>query len=594
MNSFHRLCLFYLFCTCVPALLTAQETRLPPVFDRAANEAAHRAPTVKTYLTPTRIVWMSDSSEQFIQHPELLLKPSNGQVAVNDPKLLRLISTEAHKPGVLLDFGKEIHGGLKISMGIKPDKKPVKVRVRFGESAMEAMSDVSGPNERNATNEHSLRDFVIEVPWLGSIEVGETGYRFVRIDLVDAGVNMPLYAVQAAFVYRDLPYLGSFESSDERLNEIWMTGAYTVHLNMQDYLWDGIKRDRLVWVGDLHPEVMTVSTVFGRNDVVPRSLDLARDQHPLPQWMNTISSYSMWWLIIHKQWFDHYGDLAYLDHQQEYMIALLDQLETFIDENDREKLNGGRFLDWPTSVDTAATHAGLQAMMVLTFEAGSELMDVLGEPARAKQYAGVATRLRQHVPTGNTSKQAAAMMVLAGLQDAETTNREVLKKDGVERMSTFYGYYMLEAMAEAGDYDGALDVIRQYWGGMLDLGATTFWEDFDINDSRNATPIDELVPTGKDDIHGDFGEFCYVGYRHSFCHGWASGPTAWLSEHVLGIRLTDRGTTAVIDPHLGELTFARGSFPTIYGVLTVNHQRAADGSVTTEIDAPDGLKIMRP
>lgn len=25
----------------------------------------------------------------------------------------------------------------------------------------------------------------------------------------------------------------------------WLTGAYTVHLNMQDYLWDGIKRDRL-------------------------------------------------------------------------------------------------------------------------------------------------------------------------------------------------------------------------------------------------------------------------------------------------------------------------------------------------------------
>ena len=53
---------------------------------------------------------------------------------------------------------------------------------------------------------------------------------------------------------RDLQYLGSFECSDERLNTIWQTGAYTVHLNMQDYLWDGIKRDRLVWIGDMHPE----------------------------------------------------------------------------------------------------------------------------------------------------------------------------------------------------------------------------------------------------------------------------------------------------------------------------------------------------
>lgn len=575
-------------CTCV----RAQNMTLPPVFSQSETDNAHRSPMVKTYLTPTRIVWQSDDSGAYIQHPDLLLKKSNGQVAVNDPKLLRLISTADHKPGVLLDFGRELHGGVKISMGIKPDKKPIKVRVRFGESAMEAMSDITGANELNATNEHSMRDFVIEVPWLGSVEIGETGFRFVRIDLVDEGVNMPLYAVQAAFIYRDLPYLGTFESSDERLNEIWEVGAYTVHLNMQDYLWDGIKRDRLVWVGDLHPEIMTVASVFGNNEVVPRSLDLARDQHPLPQWMNTISSYSMWWLIIHKQWYDNYGDLEYLEEQEEYMIALLAQLETFIDENNSEKLNGGRFLDWPTSPDKKATHAGLQAMMVLTFEAGADMMTTLGNPELQKKYAGVADRLRKHNPQGNTSKQAAAMMALAGLADAGQINRDILKKDGVQRMSTFYGYYMLEAMAKAGDHAGAMEVIRQYWGGMLDLGATTFWEDFDINDSRNATPIDELVPTGKDDIHGDFGEFCYVGYRHSFCHGWASGPTAWLSQHVLGITLHEGGDAVSITPHLGDLKFARGSYPTKHGLIRVTHFRDADGKVQSMIELPQGMKRM--
>lgn len=568
-------------------LLHAQQ--LPPVFNQTANDQAHRSPMVKTYLTPTRIVWQSDNSGAYIQNPELLLKKSNGQVAVNDPKLLRLISTEEHKPGILLDFGKEIHGGVKISMGIKPDKAPVKIRVRFGESAMEAMSDIGG--EQNATNEHSLRDFIIEVPWLGSIEVGETGYRFVRIDLVDAGINMPLYAVQAAFIYRDLDYLGTFESNDQRLNDIWLTGAYTVHLNMQDYLWDGIKRDRLVWVGDLHPEIMTVASVFGNNEVVPRSLDLARDQHPLPQWMNTISSYSMWWLIIHKQWYDNYGDLAYLQEQEDYMIALLDQLETFIDENNAEKLNGGRFLDWPTSPDPKAVHAGLQAMMVLTFEAGSEMMTTLGNPALQKKYAAVADRLRKHTPEGNTSKQAAAMMALAGLADAGQINRDILKKDGVQNMSTFYGYYMLEAMADAGDHAGAMDVIRQYWGGMLDLGATTFWEDFDINDSRNATPITELVPASKDDIHGDFGEFCYVGYRHSFCHGWASGPTAWLSQHVLGITLLDGGDAVKIEPHLGNLEYAKGTYPTKHGLIRVVHFKKANGEVESVVELPEGLRI---
>ncbi|TXF86331.1 Bacterial alpha-L-rhamnosidase [Neolewinella aurantiaca] len=587
MQKLFTLLLVLHVCTCV----RAQNVTLPPVFTQQESENAHRSPMTKTYLTPTRIVWQSDDSGKFIQHPELLLKKSNGQVAVNDPKLLRLISTAEHKPGILLDYGRELHGGIKISMGIKPGKEPVKVRVRFGESAMEAMSNVGG--KRNATNEHSLRDFIIEVPWLGSIEVGETGFRFVRIDLVDEGVNMPLYAVQAAFVYRDIPYLGSFESSDERLNEIWRVGAYTVHLNMQDYLWDGIKRDRLVWVGDLHPEIMTVASVFGNNNVVPRSLDLARDQHPLPQWMNTISSYSMWWLIIHKQWFDNYGDLDYLKEQEAYMIGLLDQLETFIDENNGEILNGGRFLDWPTSPDKKAVHAGLQSMMILTFDAGSDMMATLGKPDLQKKYANVALRLRKHIPEGNTTKQAAAMMALAGLVDAQQINKDILRKDGVQNMSTFYGYYMLEAMANAGDHAGAMDVIRQYWGGMLDLGATTFWEDFDINDSRNAVRIDELVPAGKDDIHGDFGEFCYVGYRHSFCHGWASGPTAWMSQHVLGITLLEGGDAVKINPHLGDLKYAKGTYPTKHGLIRVMHFKGVDGKVQSVVDLPVGMKQIK-
>ena len=96
----------------------------------------------------------------------------------------------------------------------------------------------------------------------------------------------------------------------ERLNNIWQVGAYTVHLNMQKYLWDGIKRDRLVWVGDLHPEVMTVNTVFGYNEVVPKSLDLIRDITPLPGWMNGMCSYSIWWLLIQRDWYYYQGDLV--------------------------------------------------------------------------------------------------------------------------------------------------------------------------------------------------------------------------------------------------------------------------------------------
>jgi alpha-L-rhamnosidase len=574
----------------VAFLLTlSMQAQLPPIFGEEYNDKVAPSDLVKTYITPQKIIWQSDNSGEFLKNATSLLQKGNGQVAVNDQNLCRFISTERNKPGILLDYGKEIHGGVKISMGIRESKTPLKLRLRFGESVGEAMSDIGG--EQNATNEHSLRDFIVEVPWLGSIEVGETGFRFLRIDVVESGEDAPIKSIDATFIYKDIPYLGSFKSSDEQLNEIWATGAYTVHLNMQNYLWDGIKRDRLVWVGDMHPEVMTINTVFGANEVVSKSLDLARDQHPLPQWMNGISSYSMWWVLIHKNWYDYHGDLEYLKEQEQYMIGLLDQLSTFIDADNKEVLNGVRFLDWPTSEDPKAVHAGLQAMMVMTFEAGSNIMQILGNDTLQKKYKKVAKNLSKHSPEGNTTKQAGALLSIANLADAKKMNSEILTKDGVENMSTFYGYYILEAMAKAEDYSGALNVIRDYWGGMLDLGATTFWEDFDILDTKNSGRIDELPQENIFDIHGDFGEYCYVGYRHSLCHGWASGPTAWLSQYILGINVLDGGNTIKLEPHLGDLEFAEGSFPTKFGILKVSH-KMINGSIKTKIDVPKGLHII--
>jgi len=129
---------------------------------------------------------------------------------------------------------------------------------------------------------------------------------------------------------------------------------------------------------------------------------------------------------------------------------------------------------------------------------------------------------------------------------------------------------------------------------MLDLGATTFWEDFDLSWASNAGRIDELTPEGKIDVHAYYGDYCYVGLRHSYCHGWASGPTAWMSQHVLGINIVEPGCKAVrIDPHLGDLEWVEGSYPTPLGVIKVRHEKKADGSIDSEMDIPKGIKLLK-
>jgi hypothetical protein len=471
--------------------------------------------------------------------------------------------------------------------------KPVKLRVRFGESASEAMSNIE-PNQ-NATNDHAMRDEIVQVPWLGKLEIGNTGFRFVRIDLVDDNTELQLKEVRAIFVYRDIPYLGSFNSSDKLLNEIWMTGAYTAHLNMQDFLWDGIKRDRLVWIGDMHPETSTISAVFGYNDVVPKSLDLARDITPLPQYMNGMVSYSMWWVLIHRDWYMNTGNLAYLKEQREYLKGLLKHFASKVDASGNEQLNDGtRFLDWPSSENKPAIHAGLQAMLILTLNAGAELCNIIDEPETVKLCQDVVARLKKNIPEVGNAKQSAALMSLSGLAPAKKMNDDFLAVGGVKNFSTFFGYYMLQAKAKAGDYQGSIDAIREYWGAMLKLGATTFWEDFNMDWLPNASRIDELPGGGEKDIHGDFGSYCYIGFRHSFCHGWASGPTPWLTEHVLGISIVAPGCKVIkVVPHLGDLKFAEGTFPTPYGLVKVRHVKQANGHIKTDIKAPKEVKIIR-
>ncbi|WP_084165775.1 alpha-L-rhamnosidase-related protein [Dyadobacter crusticola] len=568
---------------------TAASQNLPPIFDQSYQ--SQQDSRVRHYLTPQRIVWSSDKTGTSVIDAQKLLVKGSGQADLVHQNYCRLISTEQQKPGILFDFGKEIQGGIQLITDQPANQKPIRVRIRFGESVSEAMSDIDTVS--GATNDHAMRDFVVEVPWLGSMQVGNSGFRFARIDLVDPNRELQLKEVRAVFEFRDIPYLGSFRSSDDRLNQIWNVGAYTVHLNMQEYLWDGIKRDRLVWVGDMHPEVMTINTVFGKNEVVAKSLDQARDITPLPGWMNGISAYSMWWVLIHRDLYKNQGDLEYLRKQQKYLVGLLDLLIQKTKDN-KENLDGTRFLDWPSSENQQGIHAGLHAMMVMTLEAGAELCTILDEPAQASKCKTTAAQLKLYVPEINGSKQAAALLSMAGLVDPQKANAEVIAQGGCERFSTFYGYYMLQAKAKAGDYAGALDCIRSYWGGMLDMGATTFWEDFDLAWTKNASPIDELVPEGKDDIHGDFGAYCYKNLRHSLCHGWASGPTSWLSEHVLGVSIVEPGCKTIrIKPNLGDLAWVEGTYPTPMGVVKIRHEKQANGSIKSSIDAPKGVKVLR-
>lgn len=516
---------------------------------------------------------------------ELLLSQKPLQITTDEPACTLLSNGESgEKAEVILDFGRELNGSPRLLTHVTSGMKNVKVRIVLGESVSETMSTVG---EKGATNDHAIRDFETFICPFSDMTYPESGFRFVRIILEEPNSSLRIKALSAVEIVRDIPYLGSFECDSELLNRIYSTAAYTCRNCMQQFIWDGIKRDRLVWVGDMHPEMLTVRTVFGPQQVFEDSLDFMRNQTPLSGWMNGMPSYSLWWLIMVWDWYFYTGSTAFLEKNREYALELARKIEALVDETGEDHLPG-YFLDWP-SHETPWEKAGTRALMALCLRKTSLLAGVCGDAKLAGDCLAKAELICATALDTHGAKQVEAFAALSGWSDTVTAGKNILS-GGAKGFSTFMSYYLFTVAARA-DAPGAIEVLKEYYGAMLSMGATTFWEDFNIDWMENAAPIDAPVPEGKSDIHGDNGAFCYIGLRHSLCHGWSSAVTAFLAETVLGITIAEPGCKKLIlRPNLCGMSYARGTYPTPHGVVTVSHTATPDG-IKTEYSAPEGVEI---
>ena len=548
-------------------------------------------PRVRSYVAPNRVRWPAPAPAAPVG-AERLCTESIGQPTVWRKPLCVMSLGQADRPDaseLLLDFGRELHGGLQLVSGNTSARGPVPLRVTFGESVAEALGT---PNQ-----DHAAHQFITHVPWMGIHEVGCTGFRFVRLELTEPGTHIELFGASAVTLTRPDAPLGAFESNDERINAVYQTSVDTLHLCMQQHLWDGIKRDRLVWAGDLHPEVITALNVFGGHAVIPESIDFLREDAPLPAWMNGFPTYSLWWAISLRDWWLYTGDAETLGRNAAYVRQLMENVIACVSTDGRESLPG-RFLDWASHHSPDAVAVGSHALTRMALLAGADLLRAAGDEAAGQRLEAAADAVARHTPAPVANQQANALRVLAGLADPVTTNDSVFKPAPFAGLSPFYAYYVLEARAHAGDHPGALDLLRHYWGGMLDFGATSFWEHFDakwLTHQPRPTGIDEYPVAGRPDIHRDFGDYCYTGFRHSLCHAWSSGPAAWLARHVLGVTPATPGFGRVrVRPQLGDLEWVRGKVPTPHGPVIVEAERVSDGGIETRVQLPDGVLRAAP
>ena len=470
---------------------------------------------------------------------------------------------------VVLDFGKEICGSLRFITREAMDGVAI-FRITLGESLAECCSMIG---EKNATNDHSPRDFEAKISSMSDLTFALSGFRFARIELLS---EREVY-IKNVFAVNRMPYFekeGYLITSDSELNQIIDTAAYTLKLCFQNgYIWDGIKRDRLVWCGDLNQEIITSIYLFGDNKNITNSLDFLKEETPEGIWMNHIPSYSAWWIINLCDYCRLSGNHEYFKENKNYAKSIMRQFNMSIAEDGimdfkQPAHSMSFFLDWPTN-DTEDAVIGTASVIVaaakrfLLMEDNADCHDII-------------RKLSKYLDMSCEYKQTRAFQIIAGRSaDREDT---FLEKGGADGFSTFMSYYILTADALA-DGKKMLPIIKEYFGAMLSRGATTFWEDFHIDWLQGSSGIDEFPKEGEKDIHGDYGAFCYKGYRHSLCHGWASGVLAFLVEYMLGLKLMDGGAFYELNPHAMGIKEIEAKIPIKDGWLRI---KVEDGKVVKE------------
>lgn len=486
-----------------------------------------------------------------------------------------------HAPAqIIFDFGQELHGGVRIlSQFIEGGSTTLKISA--GESVSECCASLG---ELGACNDHSIHYLETHLTFLSDTTFLQTGFRFVRLEFPEKK-DIILKAVVAVNIIRKLSPSGSFICNDDRVNEIFAVASRTLMLNMQDYLWDGIKRDRLVWIGDMHPETLGIINLFGADPCVEKSLRYIQRNTPEGSWMNNVPTYNAWWLIIVADYYLQNANECFLEEMRGPIKAIFSSIYDLIEENGDIHITEQFLFDWP-SHGSDDEEEGIRSLFYLAALRSRYLFKMLGEDtACCEKMLHMLSKTGKQI---KQFKQCEAFAVYSGRRDAQTAY-PFLVKDGVSGFSTFMSYYVLQTILDSGHPDKALDLMKQFYGGMLDLGATTFWEEFDLQEMKGCVPIDEYPVGGKKNAHGSFGQHCYIGYRRSLCHGWACGPIPFLIQGILGIKVLEKGCSKVrISPVSAGLEWYEISYPTPKGIINVSFKNNK-----FDCSVPKGVQVVK-
>ena len=487
--------------------------------------------------------------------------------------------------GTLYDFGRETFGYLKL--------KSLKgtVRIYYGESCEEALDkehcetlDVLTAPLPAAVSVG--RDSVATVGSAGFSVASSKAFRFVYIEK-DEGASYDEVLMDYEYAPFDAARSGSFRCSDDELNKIWDVAAYTMDLTTREFFMDGIKRDRWTWSGDAIQSYLM--NYYLRFDVecVKRTIRQLRGKDPVTAHVNTIMDYTFYWFKSVLDYYQYTGDKAFVREMWARMETMMDYVlrRTNSDGMAEGQPDDWIFVDW---VDFPMHKRGMLCFEQILFCKALETMAACAEivdgtvccdsvATDRTNYAALAATLRQKIKATfwNPEQKAylhaiedglinhqvtkfpnmfAILYGLANTDEQQDIMQSVMLNPAIPPITTPYmRFYELETLCMMGYQTEVLKEMRDYWGGMIREGATSFWEKYNPEE----TGVQHLAMYGRP-------------YGKSLCHAWGASPIYLIGKYFLGVRPTKPGYEEYeVRPALGGLEWMKGDVPTPFGLIHI-------------------------
>ena len=493
-------------------------------------------------------------------------KDQNPEVFPFEYKNVLPITKENVNGGILFDFGTELFGYLNINGVDEKDE----IDVFYGESREEALD----------TEYSYITD---KISGKSNYRLRQRAFRYVYIKTLSESIE-----ISADFEYLPLEPRGSFACNNELFNKIISAASYTFHLNCREAFFDGIKRDRWVWSGDAYQSARINRYLFADKEIEQRTLIGLIGKEPIEQHINTILDYSLLWIITLYEHYMTYGDKVFLNRIYPMAKKLLEFCETRLNKDGfLEGLPGDwTFIDW-SKIDKCGAVCAEQMLLIKVYSAMAAISEELQTGARdelIQKSETLKARVNEYYwneekgafidsyqsGKANVTRHANIFAVMYGIaseEQAQSILKNVLKNDKITKITTpYFEGYELDALAKLGEFGEVEEMLASYYGGMINLGAQTIWEEY------------------HPEMSGIQHYAMYGGkYEKSLCHAWGAGPIYLFGRYYLGVYATSAGyDTFTVEPSLGGLEEICGTAPVGEGTVTVKLNKEKLSVISTK------------